>query len=377
MDFKTTVKYVLSWRILILICATLAMYILPIVPRYTNQTSYPSTGNLLTMWSNFDGNQNLSIAQFGYDYATRSNQSYSLFPVYPWLIGNLNVFNSYLISSLFLSHLFLIASIFVLYRLVLLDEKPKIAKSTILLLLLFPTSFFFGSVYSESLFLFLALSSLFFARKKLFFLSSIMALIASATKITGIFLWISIIYEYWLANEKNIKKLFRPNLIWLFLPPLGLISYLQYIFERIGKPEFISGIFSILFGENPEKLILIHQVIFRYFKMLFLTDIGSSVFFTVLLEFISAILIITVIIFAYKNIRFSYWIYLLLAFIFSGLSGTFVGFPRLILVIFPVFIFLGKWLVEQGRGVRLAFYGLLIILSIFSIAFFSRGYFIG
>ncbi|MFZ3069214.1 MAG: mannosyltransferase family protein [Microgenomates group bacterium] len=377
MSLISIIKKVVVWRLLIFAVAVAAMFILPARPRFTNLTPTASTGDLLTMWSNFDGLHFLSIAEYRYDYPGKTDMSYAFFPVYPWLIGTLNIFGSYIISGLFLSHLFFIAALFFLYRLVLLDEKPRIAKSTIFLVLLFPTSVFFGSVYSESLFLLLAVLSFYFVRKKYFLLACLAAMIASATRITGIFLWPAIAYEFWLTYGKSLKRSLNPSAIWLALPPLGLLSYMRFQLEKVGDPLFFAHIQSVFTGRSTDKLILVHQVFYRYFRMLFLTDPASSVYFTVVLEFLSASLILGVLILSIRRIRFSYWFFILLSFVLPSLSGTFMSVPRYALVLFPVFIFLAKFLDRLHPFVRYAYYVLCIILSILSVAFFTRGYFIG
>jgi len=377
MSFGNIFKKVLVWRTLIFAVAVVAMFILPARPRFTNLTPTASTGDLLTMWSNFDGLHYLSIAQYHYDFPGKTDLSYAFFPVYPWLIRTANIFGSYLISGLFLSHLFFIAALFFLYRLVLLDEKPRIAKSTIFLVLLFPTSVFFGSVYSESLFLLLAVLSFYFARKKYFLLACLAAMVASATRVTGIFLWPVVAYEFWLAYGKSLKRSLNPSAIWLALPPLGLLSYMRFQFEKIGDPLFFAHIQSVFTGRTTDKLILIHQVFYRYFRMLFLTDTNSSLYFAVVLEFLSASLILLVLILSIKKIRFSYWIFMFFSFLLPSFSGTFMSVPRYVLVLFPMYIFLAKFLDRMHPFIRYAYYTLCIIFSVFAIAFFTRGYFIG
>lgn len=377
MSLGNILKKVLVWRILIFAVAVAAMFILPARPRFTNLTPSASTGDLLTMWSNFDGLHYLSIAEYHYDYPGKTDLSYAFFPVYPWLIRTLNIFGSYIISGLFLSHLFFIAALYFLYRLVLLDEKPRIAKSTILLVLLFPTSVFFGSVYNESLFLLLAVLSFYFVRKKYFLLACLATMIASATRITGIFLWPAIAYEFWLTYGKSIKRSLNPSAIWLALPPLGLLSYMRFQLDKIGDPLFFIHIQSNFAERTTDKLILLYQVFFRYFKMMIFVDHTDPLFFTVLIEFLSALLILGVLIFSLKKIRFSYWLFILLSYLLPSLTGTFMSMPRFTIVLFPIFIFLSVWFDKNHPYFRFIYYVLCVIFSVFCIAFFTRGYFIG
>ncbi len=377
MSLKEIFKLVLGWRLLILAIAIPAMFFLTARTRFTNLAPAPSMGDVVTMWSNFDGLHYLDLAEFGYGYQHKTDMDYAFFPVYPWAIRTFNLFGNYLASGLLVSHISLILALYFLYRLVVLDFKTKVAKSTIYLTLLFPTAFFFGSVYTESLFLLLAVLSFYFARKNNFFLACVFAGIASATKITGILLWPALIYEFWLVNNENIKKALNPTAVWLLLPPLGLIAFLKFQLIKTGDPFFFISYQSNFTGRSIEKIILLHQVFFRYGKMLIFTDHWDPLFFTVVLELLCATLILVVLIFSLKKIRFSYWLFTLLSFLLPTFTGTFASVPRYIVVLFPMFIYLASWLEKQHPYIKIAYYGVSGFMSILAVIFFTRGYFVG
>ncbi|KKS94770.1 MAG: hypothetical protein UW68_C0002G0044 [Candidatus Collierbacteria bacterium GW2011_GWB1_44_6] len=376
MSLKEILKLVLGWRLLIVIVALPAMFLLAPRTRFTNLTPTPSVANVFSMWSNFDGLHYLDLAEFGYGYQHKTDMDYAFFPVYPWAIKTFNVFGNYLASGLIISHLSLILALYFLYKLVAIDFKKKIAKETIILTLLFPTSLFFGSVYTESLFILLAVLSFYFARKNQFFLACTFAAIASATKITGIFLWPALIYEFWLAHGQDIRKSLNLSTIWLAIPPLGLISFMRFQYIKTGNALFFATLQSNFTGRSMDKLILLHQVYFRYAKMLIFTDHLDPLFFTVVLELLSASLILLVLIFSLKKIRLSYWLYSLLSFILPTLTGTFMSVPRFTLVLFPVFLYLALFFEKNHPYFRYAYYTLCLTMTLFSIFFFTRGYFI-
>lgn len=377
MTFKEILKLVLGWRLLIILIAFPAMFLLTPRTRFTNLTPAPSFSNIFTMWSNFDGLHYLDLAQYGYGYQHKTDMDYAFFPVYPWAVRTFNIFGNYLTSGLVISHLSLLLALYFLYRLVVIDFRAKIARSTIYLLLLFPTAFFFGSVYTESLFLLLVVLSFYFARKQNFFMACAIAAVASATRISGIFLWPALIYEFWLANGENIKKFLSPYAIWLVLPPLGLLSYMRFQFLQTGNPIFFATMQANFTGRSVDKLILLHQVFFRYAKMLIFTDHWDPLFFTVVLELLSATLVLAVLIFSLKKIRFSYWIFVIFSYLLPTFTGTFMSMPRFTLVLFPVFIYLALWLERQHPFVRFIYYSLCFVGSVYSIVLFTRGYFVG
>lgn len=376
MSLKEIIKLVLGWRLLVVLIALPAISLLPARDRFTSLAEKPAVSDLFSMWSNFDGLRYLNISQFGYSYQHMSDTDYAYFPVYPWLIKSLNFFNSYLASGLLVSHLLFILALFILYRLVSLDFQAKVARSTIYLTLLFPTAFFFGSVYPESLFLLLTVLTFYLVRQKYFLGACLTATLASATKITGVFLWPVLIYEFWLVYGARLKNFLRPSTVWLLLPPLGLLSFMRFQFLKTGDPLFFFRIQTTLAGRSLDKLVLLHQIFFRYFKMLIFTDHLDPLFFTVVLELLSATLILLFLILAFKKLRFSYWLFTALSFLLPSFFGDFVSFPRFILVLFPVFIYLSLWLERQHLFIKYLYYSLCLVGSVLAIVFFTRGYFV-
>jgi len=376
MSIIEIIKKVAIWRVLVLLIAIPALFFLVPRTRFTNLTPTPSVSDLGTMWSNFDGVHYLNLAQFGYGYQHKTDMDYAFFPVYPWLIRQFSFVGSYLASALFVSHLCLILALIFLYKLIRLDYNKKIAYDSLCLLLIFPTAFFFGSVYNESLFLLLVVLCFYLAHKKQFFLACLVAGVASATRVTGMFLWPALIYEFFLAHGSSLRKCFNPKAIWLLLPPLGILGFMRLQSLQVNDPLFFIHIQSSFAERTTDKIVLLYQVFYRYSRMLIFINHTDPLFYTVLLEFLSGLLILVVLIFAIKKIRFSYWMFVFFSYILPSLTGTFMSMPRFIIVLFPVFIFLAVWFDKHHPYFRYLYYALCIILSIFAISFFTRGYFV-
>lgn len=376
MTLKEILKLVLGWRLLTVLIAIPAMFLMVPNLRYTPLTDKPSLPNIFSMWANFDGINYLDIAELGYGLQNKTEMDYAFFPVYPWLINKFSFVGGYLASGLVLSHLSLILAIYFLYKLILLDHKKGTALNTIYLLLFFPTAFFLGSVYADSFFLLLVVLVFYAARKGNFFMACLIAAIASATKITGIFLWPAIAYEYWLSSGLDIKKAMRPTALWLTLPPIGLISFLRFQWLKTGDAFFFLSYQENFSGRTIEKLVLLHQIFFRYAKMVIFTDHMDPLFFTVMLELLTATGVLLILIFAFKSMRRSYWLFSLLSFLLPTLTGTFTGIPRYTLALFPVFIWLSLWMDRQHPYIKIFYCTVTVAMSILAIIFFTRGYFI-
>ena len=169
-EFWQEVKFPLFsfivWRVTLFLFLLLAVKFLPLQKNFLGG----GMGNYLKApwfwaWSNFDGEHYISIAQRGYGFAEQA-----FFPLYPLLIKTIiQLFNkdltTFTLVAFIISNFSFLVTLLGLYKLIKLDYKEKVARLSIILLLLFPTSFYFGSVYTESLFLAFVIWSFYFARK--------------------------------------------------------------------------------------------------------------------------------------------------------------------------------------------------------------------
>jgi hypothetical protein len=245
----------------------------------TNAYLYTEKGipiNPAWLWNraNFDGMHYLDIAKKGY-----SLYQQAFFPLYPKLITLLAAwFNGrHLVAGWFISLLSSLISLFFFYKLIKLDFKDHIARKSILYLLFFPTAFFFSMVYTESLFFLFIIGSFYFARTKRWWLAGIFGALASATRLPGIFLFVALLVEWW-RQQKSIKEKWQPknlakSLLPILLVPVGLLFYMRFL--SIGYGDSLMFVHVQTFfgaGRSADRIILLYQVFWRYFKMLVTVD---------------------------------------------------------------------------------------------------------
>ncbi|MDP3998627.1 MAG: hypothetical protein Q8P89_03360, partial [bacterium] len=316
----------------------------------------------LSVWANFDGVHYLSIAQNGY---MRFQEAF--FPLYPLLTGFLarSIFlGNYLWAGLFISHISFIIAIFIFYKLLSLDFSQKQTRLAIFGLLLFPTSLFFGSVYTESLFLVLILASFYMARREKWFWAGVLGGLASATKLVGIFLLPALFWEWYQDKIKNQRSKINPlnNPLWLSLIPVGLISYMVYLNNFVGDPlAFMHAQPAFGAQRTGGEIIFLPQVLWRYFKIFSTVPFTYYDFWIAFLEFfVFSVVVLTLIWFWKKEARRSYLIFSFLALIGPTLTGTFSSIPRYAGVLFPIFIFYG--LIKNKRLVTFLYAGSFLLL---------------
>jgi len=323
----------------------------------------------LWLWASFDGAHYISIAQEGYLYGL--TQAY--FPLYPILIRWLTFLTkNQLWSGVIIAHLALIGFIYYFIKLGRLDYPAKTIRWALVILLLFPTSFFFFSLYTESLFLFLVALSLYLARTKRFSLAALVAGLASATRLVGIFLLPAILWEYYQVHKKpnwfNLAKL-------TVIASSGLLGYLIYLQRRFHDfLIFVTAQPGFGAGRQVDSIVMIYQVIFRYLKMFVTVSPKNDIYLVLVFEFLISMLFIGLIFYALKKkFRLSYLIFFIPAFLLPTFTGSFASMPRYVLAGFPLFYLLASTKSKPVKIIALTFSALLLTWAFIR---FSRGYWI-
>jgi Gpi18-like mannosyltransferase len=329
---------------------------------------------LFWAWANFDGEHYLSIAQNGYGFGEQA-----FFPLYPLLIKFVGMFFGgglvYLnLSGLLIANISFLIALIGMYKLFRLDFSERISKWVIIFLLLFPTSFYFGSVYTESLFLVLIVWSFYFARKGNWLGASILAMFASATRVIGIILLPILAIELLNQNKFKFKGLKVKNWLPFLIIPLGLFFFMFYL--KITTGDWLAFLHALpSFGEQRSATpIVLPQVFYRYiFKILpNLNYVYFPGLFTTYLEFITGIVFLALSILSFFKLRLSYSLFLLGGYLIPTLSGSFSSLPRYLVILFPAFILIGT--VKLPKLLKATFSIILFIGLVVSIVLFSRGY---
>lgn len=368
----------LTWRFILILIMLFAIYFVPLgyKDRFLGGGSFNyRVSPQLFSWANFDGEHYLSIAIFGYKHLEQA-----FFPLYPVLISffakpdsnNLlvSLVNSTVVGLIISNVSFALALVF-LWELIRIDFSKKIAYLTIIILLLFPTSFYFGAVYNESLFLLLTVLSFYFARKGNWFLAGVFGMVASTTRVFGILLFPVFVLEAY-KQKASMTRVF-----WILLIPVGLGIYMWYLNSTVGDPIAFYSFQKLVGEQHQEGIILLPQVYFRYIKMIATTSIYNPIFQTVVLEFIVGILFFMLPVFGYfKKIRLSYLVYSMLGFLIPTIQGSFSSTPRYVIILFPSFLAAALWINSLPKVFKVILFFLFLVILTVETALFLRGYWI-
>ena len=146
-------------------------------------------------WVRWDAAGYLALAKEGYTAANQAN--WVLLPFYPMVVRlfSLILFGNVELAAFLVSNLSLLGVGWALYLLVQEKQRQICARRALLLLMFCPMSVFLSVQSAESLFIFLTLMSILFARRQKFLLAVLMGMLAAFTRLAGILTIIPILLE--------------------------------------------------------------------------------------------------------------------------------------------------------------------------------------
>ncbi|MDP3974531.1 MAG: mannosyltransferase family protein, partial [bacterium] len=342
-----TLVIFLIWRIIDLTVSFFAPQFIPYLGFFSYQKDLAAVNlpQFIKSFANFDGLFYLRIAEKGY-----SQFEHAFFPLYPLLIKYMSyIFNNKLIIGLLISNISFIFALFFLKKYLNdLFKDNKLSNWIITLLFVFPTSFFFGSLYTESLFLLFTVLTFYSLHKKHFFIASIFSILSSLTRFVGVFLFVPILIYVICENWKTIFKKIKA-VLYVISPFIGLGIYSTFLYFTTGNfIEFFTSQEAFSAGRST-KIILFPQVIYRYIKIFITADYNfqyfiSSIEFLIFILFFLVISIQLYLIIKKKNKNIallSLTIFSLINIILPTFTGTFLSIPRFALLSLSFFIFIG------------------------------------
>lgn len=284
----------------------------------------------------------------------------AFFPLYPILVTGLSIITGIgIATSLFAtSSIFLLASVIVVaywVRFELKERKSKLSPWIVLLLIgLFPTSFYLALGYSESLFIFTTVSALFAYRKKLYWLAAIAIVLATATRVQGGALAVFFLLDYLFARRWTDWK----KLIPVAAAPFGLAAYMLYLGVTFGNPfEFIAA--QQNWGRLNANIIENLQSSFRVQYLWYLP---------VLTLMLAAV---------WKYLGKTWFIYCLIFVLIPLSSGRLDSLNRYIVALPPLFLALALYLESKSERTKLLYITTSVFLLGWNILFFMNNYWVG
>ena len=175
----------------------------PQVERWDRPELTRDLGFLADVWARWDSVWFLRIAEHGYGSAEEASAAF--YPLYPLLVGALGrvLLGHYVLAGVLISLAATFGSLALLNRLAEAKLGPEGARRAVLYLAFFPFAVFLQAVYSESLFLFLALGAFVFAERGSFLGAGVAAGLAWLTRPLGVALLPALALFAWRAPRRG------------------------------------------------------------------------------------------------------------------------------------------------------------------------------
>lgn len=202
----------------------------PLADRWDRPELTNDLGLLVDVWARWDSVWFLRIAEDGYGAAEEATTAF--YPLYPLLVGLLGriLLGHYVLAGVLISLAAALGSFALLYRLAEAKLGADGARRAVLYLAVFPFAVFLQAVYSESLFLLLALAAFVFAERGGFLGAGIAAGLAWLTRPLGIALLPALALIAWRSGRPG------PALLRLAAAPALFALYPLWLWWRLGDP---------------------------------------------------------------------------------------------------------------------------------------------
>ena len=313
-----------------------------LVPRAPNTRSGPFPSNpFLDGWFHWDAGWYLSIASGGYHYdLLKHTGNVAFFPFYPLLVRLFGyVVQDINIAGLVVSNLSLALAMVLLYRLALAKFDATVARRSLVFLCVFPFAFFYSAVYTESLFLLLAVATFWFAEREQWWLAGLCGLLGSMTRLVGLAVAPAILLFYLERRGYNWRRLdlafFAPGLV-----PLGLGIFMGYLQLHFHDP--LAFYTSSLYGWGRHNLFV--AISDGSWQWVLPTSLTPGDYDLVLqINLLLALIWLGLTILVWRRLGPGYAAFVLLSTIIPLTAGL-ESLGRYIAVLFPVYIALATWI---------------------------------
>lgn len=276
-----------------------------------------SISPVLAQW---DGQWYIDLAENGYWFDKEGLSNVAFLPLFPVLLHIVQVATgSYVIAGLIINLFALVGTVYYLRKLAAheghtSDEQTK----SILALLMYPTAIFFLALYTESLFVFLITACFYFLKQKKWWIAGVFGLLASLTRIPGVFLFFPFVYYLW--KEKSSLTTYFSTL----LLPLGTCLYL--LAQKLSVGSFFAFLQT---QENWGRSFFTLNA--EHF-----TWATSAAMVNGVLDGLISIILLAFVYIIYKKLDLGYAVFVLVSLLIPLLTGTTMSMIRFGMVLFPI-----------------------------------------
>lgn len=335
----TEFRYIASLFLL----TRLALILIGLMAHSLTETGYGkqfswSSFKWLDIWGVWDSFWYMDIVQNGYSAAgaipdSPDQTNFPFFPLYPMLMKGLGTLlgGNYYIAGLIVSNLCLLGACYLLYKLVEGNSDRKTARLSVKFLFLYPVSFIFSGLFTESLYLFLCLLCFYLAKRRHWLAVGLAGALLSATRTLGVLIVLPLAWEYLRSIDFKFNRI-RLDVLWLALVPVGMICFGLFSYQQTGDFFYFKTNQAAWDRQILNPLVVLWKALKQGLAQ------GKA---RILLELSFSVTALALSTLHYKKIGFAYWLLCMYSLLIP-LSAGIDSMARYTLPIFPLFIILAK-----------------------------------
>jgi hypothetical protein len=292
----------------------------------------------------------LAIANDGYP--ADDPRRTAFFPLYPLLVRFADaIVRSPILAGALVSLACFAVALVLLHRLTELELGAPAARATVWAVALFPASVFFSAVYSEALYLLLSVACIYAARTGRWGWAAVAGALGAATRSAGVLLVVPLAV-LWLARGERRPR----DAACVALVPVGLLAFCAALAAGGGDALAPFHAQDIWFRHFAGPFVGVWDGIAAAWRGVH--HLGEPAARADVVLFVFLVLAVPAVVGTLRRLPPAYGAYVLaaLALPLSYPVGPqpLMSLPRFLAVLFPLFMWLGAWLADGGRGRRIA-----------------------
>ena len=299
----------------------------------------PVWANALDLWNRWDAQHYLRLAEVGYVQSslppnTEDPLNIVFFPFFPVAVYVVSVaVPNLVLSALVVSFAASVGAGYFLFRLVALDADQAVAWRAVLLLFSFPTAYFLAAPFTEALFLFAVLASVYAARTGEWAGAGLAGALATGTRVTGIALAPALLAEAF-AKRAGVPDQVR-RLVWISLTAAGLLTYLAINQIVHGDPLHFLGVQREHWFQRP---VPPWQPVQDAIQALLAGGNDFTFTFIYAGRVAGVLVALPLLVLAVRRLRLPDVLYGWTGFVLILSAAWLISLPRYLLVLYPLFI---------------------------------------
>ncbi|HRT56873.1 MAG TPA: hypothetical protein P5038_09625 [Candidatus Paceibacterota bacterium] len=307
---------------------------------YHNDIHWPREGppTLATYFATWDGAHYLFLSEEGYQKGTASCAFY---PLWPYLIRACSwlTIGNHFVAGLLLANLLSLAAILVFHYFVAQHHGLATANASVVLMLAYPGAIFFSFIYTESLFLLLV---------TLFFLClfaerygwvTVIGFLLPLTKAVGVFCIFPLLVHLWLQQARWKEYLAY------YGPILGYATYFGILYSTTGNA--VEGFEAQRFYPNQPSIAHIFDPL-GFLAHLFMPLRLHGMLDSALDR--GLFLLLVACLYPIWKLNKVYFVYACFIGLVPAASSWFLSYTRNVMMCFPLFLVLARFLERRDNG---------------------------